>query len=156
MTTIAYRDKIMACDSQWTVGDVRGVSRTKIKRLRSGALLGTAGENDSRALEKLLDRVMSPKTLPMPKALHEMKQDLHGLLVFPNGRIFVIHTVACTDNEDEESGITEISGSYWAVGSGSHLALGAMWAGKSAEEAVAAGIKFDPNSAGPVVVERLK
>lgn len=156
MTTIAYRDKIMACDSQWTVGDIRGVSRTKIRRLRSGALLGMAGENDGRALEKLLDRVMSPKTLPLPKVLHELKQDLHGLLVFPNGRIFVITTIAVTDNAAAESGIVEVSKPYWAVGAGAHVAIGAMWAGKSAEEAVAAGIEFDPNSMGPVQVERLK
>jgi len=45
---------------------------------------------------------------------------------------------------------------YWAVGSGGHLAIGAMWSGKSAEEAVAAGVEFDPNSLGPIVTERLK
>ncbi|MGP1667415.1 MAG: hypothetical protein ACTS5I_16215, partial [Rhodanobacter sp.] len=80
MTTLAFRDGVMACDSQWTVGNIRGVHRTKIRRLKSGALLGFAGENDSRALERLLENAKSPKQLPMPKALHELKQDLHGLI----------------------------------------------------------------------------
>lgn len=150
MTTIATKDGVMACDSQWTVGDLKGVSRTKIRRLKSGAILGFSGENDSRALEKLLENVKTPQQLPLPKKLHELKQDLHAILLFPDRRIFVISTIAVTDNEHEESGVVEVSRPFWAVGAGGHLALGALWSGKSAEEAVACGIEFDPASSGTV------
>ena len=55
MTTIACKDGVMACDSCWTDANwLHSTTLTKIIRLKSGALLGEAGDNDSRAVVKLL------------------------------------------------------------------------------------------------------
>lgn len=55
MTTIAYKDGIMASDSCWTgETDVQEVSAIKIRRLPSGALMGFSGANDAREMEELL------------------------------------------------------------------------------------------------------
>jgi hypothetical protein len=151
MTTIACsRTKgVMACDSLWTVGVLRAVNRTKVRRLPSGALLGTAGENDGRAFEALLAEVKRPSDLPMPGVFNRLRQEISGLILFPELRLFHINTVLPNDTDDE-SGVTEITEPFWAIGSGGELALGALAAGASPERAVKIGIQFDPNSGGKV------
>ena len=64
MTIIVWRAGVMACDSCWASNGTQTVSMIKIKRLTSGALLGSAGENDSRDMERLLDKIKGPDKLP--------------------------------------------------------------------------------------------
>lgn len=149
MTTIAYRDGVMACDSCWTYGGTVDVLSTKITRLSSGALLGQSGQNDARSVVALLDRVKTPAQMPTYEALLERRVLFLGLLVLPKGRMFKVATthVPTTMWDDEfdsdDVGIWELSGQFAAVGSGDSLALGAMAAGKSARDAVAIACRFD-------------
>lgn len=156
MTTIAYKDGIMACDSCWTYSDTQVVSASKITRLSSGALLGQAGDNDARELESLLDKVKTARQLPLRSALAQVAVSFAGLLVLPNGQTFM---VSCRENPkdfDDEVGIWECNRGFAACGSGSDLAIGAMEAGKSAPESVRIACKFDINSRLPVHTVPLK
>lgn len=128
-------------------------SENKIVRLASGALLGQAGDNDSRAVVALLDGAKNEKQLPTRAQLAESRVDFQGILVLPNGKVFLISI------EPEAPGVHEAyRGQIWpagrrgiaAVGSGGHLAIGAMAAGKSARESVAIACDWDINSKLPV------
>jgi hypothetical protein len=161
MTTIAYRAGVMACDSCWTFGTTQVVSHIKIKRLKSGALLGSAGDNDSRALETLLDNIKDGSKLPTRQQLNETKVSFMGLLALPRGGVFVI---ACgpvdemgypKDSEDYGVWPATTMGGYAAVGSGADYALSAMDAGATAKEAVVIACRRDINSRPPVHVLRL-
>lgn len=146
MTTIAYRDGKMACDSCWSLDGMVDTLATKIVRLSSGALLGQAGAADGRALVAMLDEVDHSEELPTCEELSGIKSESLALLVLPNGQVFKIGT----NKESDEIGIWEVSERVAAIGSGTSIARTAMYCGKSAREAVEIGCVFDMNSRGPV------
>jgi hypothetical protein len=151
MTTIAFRDGVMASDSCWTALDgVQVVSAVKINRLASGALLGQAGDNDSREVVELLNRVDCRGKLPKRSALLRIKVDCSALLAFPSGRVYQVETSSREEiPEDADIGIWEVNRGFAAVGTGSHLALGAMAHGATAEQAVVIACGFDIHSRLP-------
>jgi hypothetical protein len=163
VTVIAWRAGIMACDSRWSSNGTQTVSLIKIKRLSSGALLGGAGDNDSRAVEELLDKVRDPSKLPSRKELAETKCDFAGLLAFPRGGVYVIQTGIHDDNgyppadSEDDYGIWPATtmGGYAAVGSGGDVALAAMDAGATAKRAVEIACVRNIYCALPVHVVRL-
>lgn len=143
MTVIAYRAGIMACDSCWATYGTQTVSAIKIVRLSSGALLGSAGDNDSREMYALLDKIEDPKKLPSANELAETRLDFAGLLAFPKGGVYMIATGKVDDvgypaDDDADYGIWPAAtmGGYAACGSGADFALSAMDAGATAREAV--------------------
>jgi hypothetical protein len=148
MTTIAYRAGVMACDSCWTSEEAQTVSATKIQRLKSGALFGASGDNDVRDVIALLDRVRKSEDLPLRSQLVSVQVDCSAILVFPNGEIFQVGTGRKTD--DDDIGAWQVNRGFAAVGTGAHLALGAMGAGRGAAQAVAIACKFDINSRPPI------
>lgn len=154
MTTVAYKDGQMACDSCWTYGGTVDTLTTKISRLSSGALFGTAGQNDGRSLIAMLDKVRTPAQLPSYELLMSLRADVLGLLVLPKGRVYKIATtIISPENWDEgmdDYGLWEINGPFAAVGSGGDMALVAMDCGKSARDAVRVACKYDPASRPPV------
>lgn len=162
MTTIAYRDGIMACDSAWTCGGTVDTLTTKIERLPSGAILGMAGQNDGRSLSAMLKNVKTPAGLPSYDDIMNLRASLMALLVLPKGKIFKIETTVVSpenwaeDSPDGTFGIWEITGPFAAVGSGGDCALVAMECGKSAFDAVRIACKYDINSRGPVHKMALK
>ena len=91
MTTIAYRDGVMASDSRSS--DEYGMHLTnthKIMRLRSGALWGAAGDCDDRAIVDLLTDVKIEEDLPSRAALAETKVGSYGILVLSTGAVYLI------------------------------------------------------------------
>lgn len=161
MTTVAYRAGVMACDSCWTDG-AGGIDSlaSKIRRLKSGALLGAAGDNDARPLERLLDRVAAPARMPSLEKLIAIRREFTGLLVLPCGAVFKIATALLPpENWDadfsDDIGVWPIHAPFAAIGSGAAYALGAMAADKDAIAAVEIACGFDPNSRPPIHVERL-
>jgi ATP-dependent protease HslVU (ClpYQ) peptidase subunit len=164
MTVIAYRSGIMASDSCWTYGSTQTVSHIKIKRLKSGALLGSAGDNDSRTLEALLDNVKAAEKLPSRAQLAECKVDFLGLLALPRGGVWVVATGKHDDagypaDDEEDYGVWPATtmGGFAAVGSGGDHALAAMHAHASvtAERAVEIACKMNINCRLPVHKVRL-
>lgn len=151
MTVIAYRDRILACDSCWaTIDGLQEVSMTKIRFLKSGALLGCAGEGDSRDVELLIENVKTEKDLPLRSELQRLKLDFQGLIVLPNGKVFIIETSETPDKKDAEVGVYQLNRGFAAVGTGKELAFGAMAAGKGAIEAVQITCEWDINCRPPI------
>jgi hypothetical protein len=154
MTTVAWDGKVMSCDSAWTYGGTIDTLSTKITRLSSGGLFGTAGQNDSRSVVALVDKIKTPSQLPSYEALMAIRADVLGLLVLPKGRVYKIATtITSPENWSEDMGdfgLWEISGPFAAVGSGGDAALVAMECGKKAQDAVRIACKYDPNSRPPI------
>lgn len=144
----------MACDSAWTYGGTIDTLTTKITRLSSGGLFGTAGQNDSRSIIALLDKVKTPAQLPTYETIMTFRADVLGLLVLPKGRVYKIATtITSPENWNEDMGdfgLWEITGPFAAVGSGADMALVAMDCGKAARDAVRIACKYDPNSRPPI------
>jgi hypothetical protein len=162
MTIITWRAGIMACDSCWATYGTQTVSMIKIKRLSSGALLGSAGENDSREMERLLDKIRHPDKLPTRAELLALKLDYGGLIAFPRGGVWMISTgktdaAGYAEDSSEDMGVWPATtmGGYAACGSGSDCALAAMDAGATAREAVEIAIRRDIHCRGPIHVRRL-
>lgn len=155
MTTIAYKSGVMACDSCWAANDVQTTSLTKIVRLPSGALWGSAGEADDRAVVDLFKNVRSPEKFPSADQLAATKCDMDAILVLKNGQAFKV-SVDHAEAGRYEAGIWPCNRGLISAGSGGELALGAMAAGATAREAVAVACNWDVNSRAPVHVMRLK
>jgi len=161
---ICYRDGVIACDSAWQDDQVVLTYRSKIMRLPSGALLGAAGDDDTRAIEDLLAKVKTPSGLPSRRQLLDLVIDYTGLLVLPSGRIFQVEITEPDEdgkNNHWTGGIMEIGENYYAVGSGREHAFTAMECGKSAREAVNFAIRRNNMCRPPVhslslVVEKKK
>jgi hypothetical protein len=149
MTTIAYRDGILACDSCWSDDSLVVLSQTKILRLRSGALYGAAGHVDDRALVAALQDASGPADLPSHEDLYEMKTEIRALLIFPDGSVFMI------DAKEPCAGVTPL-GPFAAVGSGGRVAMGAMAMGASAEQAVEIACRLDTYCRLPIHTLALK
>ena len=142
-TTIAYRDGIMACDSQWTSAEMVLSSACKIERLPSGALYGASGYTDDRELKLLIAMVKNEEELPLASVLEKVTIECQALLILPNGKVFRIMT---GDNAE----VCPIEAPFAAVGSGQGIALGAMAHGASALQAVTIACDFDIYTRRPV------
>jgi hypothetical protein len=162
MTVVCWRNGVMACDSRWSSNGTQTVSAIKIVRLSSGALLGSAGDNDCRAIYTLLDKIKDARKLPSRAELAALKIDYEGLLALPKGGIYFIATGKHTDagypdDDDSDFGIWTAAtmGGYAACGSGATIALGAMDAGASAKQAVQIACRRDIYCSLPVHAVRL-
>lgn len=157
MTTVAYKNGVMAADSCWSYNSTVDTLSRKIHRLKSGALLGQAGANDARELIAALELVKLPKNLPTVRELLQFRIDFLGIMVFPNGRVYKIATThmlpeAC----DDDLGVWPVDRDFTAIGTGGEIAIGAMAAGKGALEAVKIACRFDTASRPPVYQFSLK
>lgn len=163
MTVIAYRNGIMASDSCWSSNGTQNVSHIKIVRLSSGALLGSAGDNDCRIMVDLLDKIKDPRKLPTRAALAATKIEYDGLIAFAKGGVWQVSTCRHNDagypeSEEVDCGCWPAStmGGYAAVGSGADYALSAMDAGANAKLAVEIACKRNIYCRLPVHTMRLK
>jgi ATP-dependent protease HslVU (ClpYQ) peptidase subunit len=138
MTTIAYRNGILAADSLITAGNriATSVSATKIIRLSDGRLLGHCGQ--MRHMKPLV-AFLEGRSERYP----DMEKDATAIVVHVEGRV-ELHYGRHPDEALEEEA------EFFAIGSGAELALGAMAVGVSAIEAVRAAIRFDTGSGGEV------
>lgn len=144
MTTIAYRDGVMASDSRGYGGDRAPVgSKTKIHRLPDGTLMGCSSNapGQPEAVFAWYAGGADPREAP---AFGDAKFRL--LVVRPDGQSFL------GENSFYLSG--PLDARFFAVGSGQEYALGAMEAGASAVRAVEVAIKLDVWSDGEVRVLR--
>jgi hypothetical protein len=155
VTTIAYKDGIMAADSglyddSWGIyyGEV-----DKIHILRDGSLLGLAGDGDNRALIALLDAKGSGAT---PDDLIETGVDASGMLVEPDGSVFYVDvTIPRTMKQRPSGSLVKVKHTHYAVGIGYQVAMGAMQAGKSAEDAIKDTVPVNVFTRAPVHVVKL-
>jgi ATP-dependent HslUV protease subunit HslV len=134
MTTIAYRDGVMAGDSKVTYdGSFQG-SVTKVFKSAKGDLVGLCGDSSGLPVLKAWAKGGCKKPIP------DLGPDNSVMWIRPNGNAFIVEMgTAC-----------EVEGPFFAVGSGHAFAKGAMGAGCDAETAVAIAVTFDNGSGGPV------
>lgn len=162
MTVITWRAGTMACDSCWASNGTQNVSMIKIKRLSSGALLGSAGENDAREMDRLLDKIKSPDKLPTRRELIALRLDYEGLIAFLRGGVWMIASgkvdeAGYADDDEADMGVWPAAtmGGYAACGSGGDYALAAMDAGATARQAAEIACKRSIHCRPPVHVRHL-
>lgn len=137
MTTIAYKDGIVAADSRCTEGDhiMPGKAR-KLYELPDGSIYTFTGSVAHGMA--MLAALTSGKKKKTPK--WELG-DTIAVIIRPNGKVLIF----------EGEGVWfEQTGKMAAWGSGEAYAYGAMEAGADAAKAVRIAIKHDAGSGGPV------
>ena len=144
MTTIAYKDGILAANSMIMAGSriATSMSAVKIVRLADGRLVGLCGQ--MRHMKPLV-AFLEGRSDRYP----DMERDATAIVVAPDGRV-ELHFGRHADEAFEEEA------EFYAIGSGAELALGAMAFGAGAAEAVAAAIRFDTGSGGEIRSLELK
>lgn len=134
MTTIAYRDSIIASESRVTEKDFIWTDKQKkIWRLDDGSLFGGAGDHEGCIL--LLEAVKKNKK-KMPKDL----EDTRGLHVWKDGSIWLFEGFVWHQWHEP----------YVSIGSGKKYAIAAMKAGANAIEAVKIATECDVYSGGKI------
>lgn len=155
MTTIAFKDGVMAADSQCTADDddYYLTDCDKLHVFESGAVLGQAGDDDIRALIELLEAedIHNGEQMPLRSEFAELEIDFVGLLYLPDGTLWKLLIEYDEDYSAWIGSVTKIKSGIAAVGSGCQFALGAMLAGASAVDAVKVACHFDHYSKEPVV-----
>lgn len=140
MTTIVYRDGVMAGDTRAYSGDKSPIGyKAKIRRLADGTLFGVSSNNVGA--DAVLQRWVEGGCVPPDSG--DLKPDsFELLLVRPSGEVFYANS-----NLDLTGPLTA---DYFAIGSGNQFAQGAMAMGADARQAVQVGIDLDIWSGGPI------
>lgn len=151
MTTIAYRDGIIAADSWATYGEEGSARRHTCKKLfrktvtqgkkSFDVIIATAGESSPGMV--FVDWYGTGK--PVPDLFLHIGGDFTCLVLTPQG--LFEYDVYCRGEQ--------VMDDFYAVGSGAKVALGAMAAGKSAIEAVRIATRYDPYTGGRIVHDTL-
>lgn len=142
MTTIAFRDGIMAADSRAYSGRNLYVGmKRKIHRV-NGMLVGIS--SSTVGVPEKVRRLIEDNGI---EGSFEDPLDCSAIVVTRDGRVFYF------DKSDTFSG--PVQSEFLAIGSGEDYAMGAMAHGASAEDAVRIAIQYDPWSAGEICIERL-
>lgn len=113
--------------------------KRKIRRFGNGTLIGVS-TNQVGAGELIMDWYIKGAKKPVP----ELPEDIFTMLVVkPNGEAYY------ANNSFLIAG--PLTGEYFAIGSGSDYAQGAMAMGASAEQAVEIAARFDVWSGAPII-----
>lgn len=140
VTVIAYRDGILASDSQVTSGDIKvGICR-KVTKTEDGWLAGAAGGISS------VQQFLNWAEIRDPDIFVKLDESFTGFLIDPEGITFIV-----------ESDLVpfEVKAEFHAEGHGREVAIGAMATGATAEEAVAIAIKYVDGCGGEIQVVKL-
>jgi 20S proteasome alpha/beta subunit len=142
VTTIVYRDGVMAADSLICDGGIRVGTVRKITRSADGGLVSACGNlNEMVRFQDWAARGFPADARPEMRA-----EDFEAVVAHPDGRIFWY---------DKDLLGMEMKQPYYAIGSGFELAMGALWMGASAEQAIRCATELDVHSGGDIQVERL-
>lgn len=138
MTALAYRDGVMASDTQLSANGTRQGYMIKCKKIR-GWLVGGAGNASSIAtVFDWFERGM--KTKP------DKVENLGAILVDPEGKVF---------HMDDQMHMYETHDDFHVQGSASDIMRGAMAFGANAIEAVEIAIQEDTGCGGEITVIKL-
>ena len=141
MTTICYRDGIMAADTRAYSGHSTPIGlKRKIYKRADGALIGVS--TNAPGLSELVGEwFLDDKNRDLePQLGHE--QGIDAIEVDAHGNVFVYH--------DSMNPTGPLQAPFFAVGSGANYAIGALTLGATALEAVDVAIEHDVWSGGPV------
>lgn len=140
MTTIVYRDGILAADTRAThSGSILPERNKKVHRLRDGRLFAWCG--DAGLGQRVLDHFNDPS-----KAAPEISDKGGALVIGLDGSIWTYEYNAM---------LLARGAPYRAMGSGRCEAYGALAMGASARRAVSVAAMFDTGTGGGVMWLRL-
>lgn len=142
MTTIAYKDGVLAADTGVSSDGARVGYITKIARRSDQYLAGASG--DATYAWGFLQWFLNGCDGDPPKGTETERSFDRGVIFSANGAIQIY----------EPQGTHEMRCDFYAMGSGSPEARGAMWAGASAEESIRAAIALDSYTFGDITVLR--
>lgn len=137
MTVIATDGYSIASDTRCTDGSLI-IQRPwhKLIVLPDGSAFGTAGDSEAGLLfQAWLENGEQPELRPSLAG-----QDFIALRLHPNGAL-TLYTTLC---------LPEAVPAPYAIGSGAHLAIGALEAGASPLRAVEIACTYDPSCGAPV------
>lgn len=139
MTTIAYKDGVLASDSLSCWGNSRDGAVTKIRKRGPylAAISGVLGPG-----QKFLDWFSAgmngdPPERPQDDNIHAL-----GFIFMPDGMLLTLTRYGWERSKSE----------HCAAGSGAEFATGAMSMGATAAEAVAVAMKHDTHTGGEITV----
>lgn len=142
MTTIAYRDGVIAADSRGTDDNYHpGIYRCE-KLFRAGDdIIATAGDDTTGMIfvDWYTARTKGAKLKP-PSRLIDGEADFCCLVLKKDGLYWC----------DKWCRLNKIFDEFYAIGSGAAYAMGAMAHGASAAEAVKTAMRWDPHTGGEV------
>lgn len=134
MTTIAATRNEIACDRQATIGTMKIKLETKIQRYENPIFykvpfyVGLAGNLDE--FSDIFGFLLDPSAFKKPPS----GKGIEGLVLSADGKLWTFKSPV---------NWLSLNQPYYAMGSGSHFAMGAMASGKSPAEAVAVASKLD-------------
>lgn len=141
MTTIAYKGGVLAADTLGTRNGMRDGVSTKILA-RDGLLAGAAGA--SQYCRAFRDWFAKGCIGECPNMGDPEKDWGEGFVIRPDETIITFGPSAAW--------VDKPYGGLQAWGSGAEIALGAMAAGATADQAVAIAMKYDTKSGGEITV----
>lgn len=137
MTTVCYRDGVLAADSRAYSGDKSPIgTKVKLRRLKDGTLIGCS-TTEVGGGERVLDWYEEGA-----KRDAELPEGFQLLVAKANGDVFI------AVNKPQFTG--PLNAKFFAIGSGEQFAYGAMAAGASAMDAVFIACQSDIWSGLPV------
>jgi hypothetical protein len=133
MTTIAYKDGVLAADTRAFSGSSQPMGqKQKIYRIKHGSIFGVSTPCPGLS-EEIKNWFVEAKNLDHEPQLHGREFDM--LEIDRAGQVFFYH------NSFMPAG--PLTAEYFAIGSGAEYALGAMGYGASAVDAVAVASAHD-------------
>jgi len=139
MTTITYRDGILASDSRaYSGGSTPIGQKQKIWQLECGTMFGVSTVHPGLS-EQVAAWISSEQNRDY---LPPVDPTFTALLIDPLGQVFIAI--------DSYFFTGPLTGDYFAIGSGDHYALGAMAMGASAVEAVEVAMVHDAWTGGRI------
>jgi ATP-dependent protease HslVU (ClpYQ) peptidase subunit len=143
VTCIAYRDGVLAADSQATAQDGLVTGRvTKIWRLPDGGLCGGAGA----AGDMMSFLAWAGGDRAATWHGKDTESGFSGVMISPQGEVSLY---------DIEGRAYALDAAFYARGVGAELAIGAMAMGATAEQAVEVACRFSVWCGGPIHTLRL-
>lgn len=139
MTTIAFRDGLLAADTRINrSGTILSDNHQKITRLSNGDLLALAGLEAQR--EAMIAHLEDDE--PLPVCEEGADDDFTALIATTDGSLYVYEGIGHLQRWE---------GDFYAIGTGSDFAIAAMVMGAAADEAVSVAMRCDVYSGGEVV-----
>lgn len=142
MTTICYKDGMLAADRLVTMNGIVCGTSDKIMRSPFGHLFGAAGDVDSVETFKAW---VNGGCVDDPPSI-DKADSVAAILIFPDGRVRTWYGSPVLVNIDAK---------FHALGSGCEIAIGAMAMGADARQALEIASQYDTRSGGGIDVLRL-
>jgi hypothetical protein len=145
MTTIVYRAPFLVGDRCCSHNGSRHYDQQKIFRRHDGALIGIAGNGNLAARWRNWWMDGEPEGKEPARAFGDGDDySIGGFIIRRDGAVI----------QFDRFGEDEVTGPYFAIGSGSEVALGALAMGATAKQAVEICVRYDVFSGGvPDILE---